>query len=261
MLDIKNLTANIDGTRILNGIDLNIPKGKVVAVMGPNGSGKSTLASSLAGHPKFEVQGEATFLGEDLLGMEADERARAGLFLSFQYPVEVQGVTVSSFLKAALDARMEEKLRPTDYFKRLKAAMQTLKIPTEFASRYLNVGFSGGEKKRLEMLQMLLLEPKLAMLDETDSGLDIDALRIVSDAVNAMRSKDRSFLLITHYTRILTLIEPDEVAILMKGRIAQTGGPELAQKLEDEGYAWIEEHHDSDPRSDVRVISDRSNDA
>lgn len=242
MLDIKNLTAKIEDTDILRGIDLRIPKGKVVAVMGPNGSGKSTLASSLAGHPSFEVEGTAQFEGEDLLDMDADERARAGLFLSFQYPVEVQGVTVSNFLKAALDARSEDKMRPTEYFKRLKAAMATLKIPTEFASRYLNVGFSGGEKKRLEMLQMLLLEPKLAILDETDSGLDIDALRIVADAVNEMRSSERSFLVITHYTRILTLIEPDVVAILMNGRIVQTGGPELAEKLEDEGYAWLEEH-------------------
>jgi Fe-S cluster assembly ATP-binding protein len=225
---------------ILRGIDLHIPKGKVVAVMGPNGSGKSTLASSLAGHPKFEVEGDVTFLGEGLLEMEADERARSGLFLSFQYPVEVQGVTVSSFLKAALDAR--ERIKPTEYFKRLKVAMEALRIPTEFASRYLNVGFSGGEKKRLEMLQMMLLEPKLSILDETDSGLDIDALRIVSDAVNAMRSPDRSFLVITHYTRILTLIEPDVVVILMNGRIVETGGPELAEKLEDEGYAWLEAH-------------------
>jgi Fe-S cluster assembly ATP-binding protein len=240
MLDIKDLTATIEGTRILEGIDLRVPKGKVVAVMGPNGSGKSTLASVLAGDPRFEAAGDVTLSGEDLLAMEPDERARAGVFLSFQYPTEIQGVTVSNFLKAALDARSEEKLKPTAYFARLKTAMETLKIPTEFASRYLNVGFSGGEKKRLEMLQMLLLEPSLVILDETDSGLDIDALRIVSDAVNAMRSPERSFLLITHYTRILTLIEPDEVAILMKGRIVERGGPELAEKLEDEGYAWLE---------------------
>ena len=240
MLDIRNLTATIEDNRILEGIDLTIPKGRIVAVMGPNGSGKSTLASVLAGSPLFESQGQVSFSGEDLLAMEPDERARAGVFLSFQYPVEIQGVTVSNFLKAALDARSEEKLKPTEYFKRLKAAMEVLRIPTEFASRYLNVGFSGGEKKRLEMLQMLLLEPSLVILDETDSGLDIDALRIVSDAVNAMRSPERSFLIITHYTRILTLIEPDEVAILMKGRIVEQGGPELAQKLEDEGYAWLE---------------------
>lgn len=244
MLDIKNLTANIEGTSILEGIDLHVPTGSIVAVMGPNGSGKSTLASVLAGSPKFEAQGGVSYKGEDLLAMEPDERARAGVFLSFQYPVEIQGVTVSNFLKAALDARSDEKLRPTEFFARLKRVMETLKIPTEFASRYLNVGFSGGEKKRLEMLQMLLLEPSLIILDETDSGLDIDALRIVSDAVNAMRSPDRSFLIITHYTRILTLIEPDIVAILMKGRIVEQAGPELAQRLEDEGYAWLDARND-----------------
>ena len=242
MLEISNLTANIEGTSILEGIDLTIAKGRIVAVMGPNGSGKSTLASVLAGNPRFEADGSVTLLGEDLLAMEPDERSRAGLFLSFQYPVEIAGVTVSNFLKAALDARSDEKIRPTEFFARLKRAMETLKIPTEFASRYLNVGFSGGEKKRLEMLQMLMLEPSLVILDETDSGLDIDALRIVADAVNAMRSPERSFLLITHYTRILTLIEPDEVAILMKGRIVERGGPELALRLEDEGYAWLDEH-------------------
>ena len=242
MLDIKNLTATIEDTRILEGVDLTIPKGRIVAVMGPNGSGKSTLASVLAGDPKFEAEGSVSFIGEDLLALEPDERARAGVFLSFQYPVEIQGVTVSSFLKAALDARSDEKLKPKEFFARLKRAMETLRIPMEFASRYLNVGFSGGEKKRLEMLQMLLLEPSFVILDETDSGLDIDALRIVADAVNAMRSPERSFLLITHYTRILTLIEPDEVAILMRGRIVERGGPELAQKLEDEGYAWLDEH-------------------
>ena len=243
MLDIKNLTANIEGTRILEGIDLHVPKGRIMAVMGPNGSGKSTLASVLAGNPKFEAEGGVSFNGEDVLAMEPDERSRAGIFLSFQYPVEIQGVTVSNFLKAALDARSEEKLRPTEFFARLKRAMEVLKIPTEFASRYLNVGFSGGEKKRLEMLQMILLEPSLVILDETDSGLDIDALRIVSDAVNAMRSPERSFVIITHYTRILSLIEPDEVAILMKGRIVEQGGPELAMRLEDEGYAWLDERH------------------
>ena len=239
LLDIHDLNASIDDKRILRGVDLKVPEGSVVAVMGPNGSGKSTLASVLAGNPKYATAGSARFDGSDLLGMEPDERARAGLFLSFQYPVAVEGVTVSSFLKAALDAR--EKLKPTEYFKRLKQAMATLKIPTEFASRYLNVGFSGGEKKRLEMLQMLILEPRLAILDETDSGLDIDALRIVAEAVNAMRDPKRSFLVITHYTRILSLIEPDVVAILMNGRIVQTGGPELAHKLEAEGYAWLSE--------------------
>lgn len=238
MLDIKNLTASIEDKQILNGLDLTLAEGKVLAVMGPNGSGKSTLASALAGHPKYHVEGNVTLNEHDLLDLEPDERARAGLFLSFQYPVEVQGVTVSHFLKAALESR-GETLRPTEFFARLKRAMETLKIPTEFASRYLNVGFSGGEKKRLEMLQMLLLEPSIAILDETDSGLDIDALRIVSDAVNAMRTPSRSFLIITHYTRILSLIEPDEVAILMNGRILERGGPELAEKLEDQGYAWL----------------------
>ena len=240
MLNIENLNAKIEDKNILKGIDLKVPKGKVVAVMGPNGSGKSTLAAALAGNPKVEVEGDVTFTGEDLLAMEPDERAREGLFMSFQYPVAVQGVTVSSFLRAAIDAR--GKIKPTEFLRRLKAAMEQLKIPQEFAGRYLNVGFSGGEKKRLEMLQMLLLEPKLAILDETDSGLDIDALRIVADAVNAMRSKDRSFLIITHYTRILDLIEPDEVAILMDGRIVEQDGPELARKLEDEGYAWLAEN-------------------
>ncbi|MFT4309061.1 MAG: Fe-S cluster assembly ATPase SufC [Candidatus Woesearchaeota archaeon] len=239
---IKGLVAGIEDKKILNGVDIEIPKGKVIAVMGPNGSGKSTLSHVISGNPKYEVSsGSITLDGEDILTMEPDERARKGIFMSFQYPIAVPGVTVSGFLKAAMESQ-RGKIAFKEFLSELKEAMRLLEIPESFSNRYLNVGFSGGEKKRLEMLQMMLLKPKICILDETDSGLDIDALKIVSLAVNNMRSDDRSFLIITHYSRILGLIEPDSVAIMIDGRIVLHKGPELADELEERGYDWIKNH-------------------
>ena len=239
MLEVQGLHASIEDKEILKGIDISVPKGKIVAVMGPNGSGKSTLSNVIMGSPLFEVTaGSVLFEGEDVLEMDPHERSLAGIFMSFQYPTAIPGVTVNNFLKAAVEAH-RGKMDVRAFLKEMRDAMDTLGIPHDFARRYLNVGFSGGEKKRLEMLQMLLLRPKLAILDETDSGLDIDALRIVSDAVNSMRDPDRSFLIITHYSRILNLIEPDIVNILIDGKLAHTGGRELADRLEDEGYEWL----------------------
>lgn len=244
ILKIENLKSEIEGKEILKGLSLQIGGGEIHAVMGPNGTGKSTLASSLMGHPKYEVTGGSVMLdGEDLLEMEVDERARAGLFLAMQYPSEIAGVTNSDFLRSAMGARLEEgeEISLIRFIRQMESKMKELEMNPEFAHRYLNEGFSGGEKKRNEILQMLLLEPKIVILDEVDSGLDIDALRIVARGVNAMRSQDRGFLIITHYQRLLNYITPDYVHVMMQGRIVKSGGPELAERLEADGYEWVKE--------------------
>ena len=241
MLDVDNLHVTVGEAEILHGLSLSVPAGEVHAVMGPNGSGKSTLAYALAGRDGYEVtQGAATLNGVDLLAMEPEARAAAGLFLSFQYPVEIPGVPALTFLRAAMNAqakaRGEEEISATDFLKRARAAADGLKVNPDMLKRALNVGFSGGEKKRFEALQMALLKPRFAILDETDSGLDIDALRIVSESVNALRAPDRGMIVITHYQRLLDYIKPDKVHVLAKGRIAASGGPELALELEKAGY-------------------------
>ncbi|TCZ76129.1 Fe-S cluster assembly ATPase SufC [Paenibacillus albiflavus] len=243
-LTIEDLRAEIEGKEILKGLSLDIKGGEVHAIMGPNGTGKSTLASTLMGHPKYEVMGgSVTFNDEDLLEMAVDERARAGLFLAMQYPSEITGVTNADFLRSAINARREEgnEISLIRFIRQMEAKMKDLEMNPEFAHRYLNEGFSGGEKKRNEILQMMLLEPSLVILDEIDSGLDIDALRIVANGVNSLRSEDRAFLIITHYQRLLNYITPDFVHVMMQGRIVKSGGPELAQRLENEGYDWIKE--------------------
>jgi Fe-S cluster assembly ATP-binding protein len=242
LLEIRNLKAEIDGRRILNGLDLTVRKGEIHAIMGPNGAGKSTLSYVLAGKPGYEITGgEVLFNGEDLFSMEPDERAARGLFLAFQYPLEIPGVATLSFLRAALNAqrkkRGEEELSSPDVLKRVRDLARRLNIDPEMLRRPLNVGFSGGEKKRNETLQMALLEPRLCVLDETDSGLDIDALRIVADGVNGLRAVDRGMIVITHYQRLLEYIVPDVVHVLAAGRIVKTGGKELALELEATGYA------------------------
>ncbi len=245
MLKIEGLTAEVDGKPILKGIDLEIPSGEVHAVMGPNGSGKSTLSYVLAGREGYVVTGgSASWDGQDLLAMEPEERAAHGLFLAFQYPVELPGVGNANFLRTALNAirraRGEPDLDAMQFLKLARARMKALSMPEDMLKRGVNVGFSGGEKKRNEILQMTLLQPKVAVLDETDSGLDIDALRIVADGVNAMRGPDFTALVITHYQRLLEYIVPDRVHVLMDGRIVRSGGPELAQELESAGYAAIQ---------------------
>jgi Fe-S cluster assembly ATP-binding protein len=238
ILQIKGLTVAVEDTPILRGVDLAVPQGEVHALMGPNGSGKSTLAYALAGHPRYDVTGgEVTFEGEDLLEMEADERAKAGLFLAMQYPVEVPGVSVMNFLRTSLNAVRGEEIPVREFAKLFREQSKLLEFDQSFSDRYLNEGFSGGEKKRHEILQLAMLRPKLAILDETDSGLDVDALRVVSKGVNALRGPDLGVLIITHYTRILEYIRPDVVHVMYEGRIAQTGGPELAEHLERQGYA------------------------
>lgn len=250
-LEIKNLHASVADQPILKGIDLLIKQGEVHALMGPNGSGKSTLAYCLAGHPSYEATaGQVIFGGEDLLEMEADERSRAGLFLAFQYPAAVPGVTLAKFLRQTINSRMqadepESKGISIPAFRRfLKEKMDMLGIDHKFAGRYLNEGFSGGEKKRVEILQMATVEPKIAIMDETDSGLDIDALRIVSEgALRLHQESDMGVLVITHYQRILDYIKPDHVHIMFDGRIVESGGPDLALKLEKEGYDWVREKY------------------
>jgi len=242
MLEIKNLHVNVDGREILKGLDLMLPAGEVHAIMGPNGSGKSTLAYVLAGKEDYEVtEGSITWKGQDLLAMDPTERAAAGVFLAFQYPMEIPGVATMTFLRNAVNAvrkaRGEEELSTPDFLRVVKEKAKDLKIDVEMLRRPLNVGFSGGEKKRNEILQMELLEPGLCVLDETDSGLDIDALRIVADGVNKLRSPERSMLVITHYQRLLNYIVPDRVHVLSAGRVARSGGPELAIELEKSGYA------------------------
>lgn len=241
---IDGLRASIEDKEILKGLSLSINGGEVHAIMGPNGTGKSTLASALMGHPKYEVtDGTVTLDGEDVLEMAVDERARAGLFLAMQYPSEIAGVTNSDFLRSAINARRGEgnEISLIKFIRQMEGKMKDLEMNTEFAHRYLNEGFSGGEKKRNEILQMMMLEPRLVILDEIDSGLDIDALRIVADGVNAIRSEERGFLIITHYQRLLNYIKPDYVHVMMQGRIVKSGGPELAERLEAEGYDWIKE--------------------
>lgn len=242
-LQIENLSARIGEREILRGLNLEVPKGEVHAIMGKNGSGKSTLAKVMAGHPAYEVTGGDVLMDdESIMGMEPDERSRAGLFLAFQYPMEVPGVSIANFLRAARQARLAEggELDAVAYYKSLYAEMDALKIPREFTSRSVNEGFSGGEKKRCEILQMAMLKPRYAVLDETDSGLDIDALKIVSDGVNALRGPDCGFLVITHYQRLLNYIVPDVVHVMVDGRIVLSGEKDLALKLEDEGYDWVE---------------------
>ncbi|MEI7804806.1 MAG: Fe-S cluster assembly ATPase SufC [Hyphomicrobiales bacterium] len=242
LLEIKKLHVEIDGKKILNGLDLTIEKGKVHAIMGPNGSGKSTLAYVLAGKADYKVtSGEVLFNGENVLAMQPDERAAKGIFLAFQYPMEIPGVATMTFLRTALNAqrkhRGEVELSTPDFMKRVRETAAKLSIDTEMLRRAVNVGFSGGEKKRNEILQMSMLEPRLAVLDETDSGLDIDALKIVSEGVNRLRSPERSMIVITHYQRLLDYIVPDVVHVLSKGRVVKTGGKELALELEAKGYA------------------------
>jgi Fe-S cluster assembly ATP-binding protein len=242
MIEIRNLHATVDGKPILKGVDLTIGAGEVHAIMGPNGSGKSTLSYVLAGRDGYEVtEGSVTFEGRDVLAMEPEERAAAGLFLAFQYPVEIPGVANTTFLKAALNAqrkqRGQQELDAMEFLKLIRAKTRKLGMSDDMLKRAVNVGFSGGEKKRNEVLQMAVLEPRFAILDETDSGLDIDALKIVADGVNALRGPDRSMLVITHYQRLLQYIVPDKVHVLAFGRIQRTGGKELAEELEAKGYA------------------------
>jgi Fe-S cluster assembly ATP-binding protein len=243
LLELKNLHVALeDGTEIVRGVDLSVDTNETHAIMGPNGSGKSTLANTIMGNPSYEVT-EGTILldGRDLSEAEPDERARAGLFMAFQYPATIPGVSVANFLRMALNAKREEPIKVKEFGQLLKKNMELLRIDKEFTSRYLNEGFSGGEKKRAEILQLAVLKPEIAVLDETDSGLDIDALRVVADGVNAMKEPGRGFLIITHYTRILNYVRPDFVHIMLAGRIVREGGPELADELEEKGYEWVRE--------------------
>lgn len=246
MLEIRNLHAGIDGKEILKGIDLDVRPGEIHAIMGPNGSGKSTLAQVLAGHPSFEVsEGTILFDDQDLLPMEPDLRACNGLFMAFQYPVEIRGITNAYFLRTALNARRKclglDELDPLDFLDILEDKLRVIEWDDSFVNRPVNEGFSGGEKKRNEILQMAILEPRLAILDEPDSGLDIDALKLVADTVNKLRRPDNATLLITHYQRLLNFIIPDYVHVLMNGRIVNSGGKELAYELESKGYNWVRE--------------------
>lgn len=249
-LSIKNLHVQVEGKEILKGINLTIRQGETHAVMGPNGSGKSTLANTLAGNPKYVVtEGDISYQGESILNWKPDERARRGIFLAFQYPMAIPGVTVANFLRTALNAKRREAgtngnakaISIPEFRKLMTQKMELLKLDPSFATRYLNDGFSGGEKKRVEILQMAVLNPQMAILDETDSGLDIDALRVVSEGVNALRGPNLGVLLITHYQRILNYIKPDYVHVMVSGRFAISGGPELALQLEEKGYDWLKE--------------------
>ena len=243
-LKIENLRVSIEEKEILKGFDLEIKGGEIHAIMGPNGTGKSTLASSLMGHPKYQVTGGTVTLdGEDVLAMGVDERARKGLFLAMQYPSEIPGVTNSDFLRSAINARRGEgnEISLMKFIRELDKKMKVLEMDESFAHRYLNEGFSGGEKKRNEILQMTMIQPRIAILDEIDSGLDIDALKVVAKGVNEMASPDLGVLVITHYQRLLNYIKPDFIHVMMQGRIVKSGGPELAERLEAEGYDWVKE--------------------
>jgi Fe-S cluster assembly ATP-binding protein len=240
LLEVRGLAASVEGKQILRGVDLTVRQGEVHALMGPNGSGKSTLAYTLMGHPKYEVTGgTATYRGEDLLELSPDERARAGIFLSFQYPTAIPGVTLHNFLRTATKAVRGDELPPREFRRVVTEQMERLKMDPSFATRYVNDGFSGGEKKRAEILQLGVLRPQIAILDETDSGLDIDALRTVAEGVEALRGPDLGVLLITHYQRILNYVRPDFVHVLYRGRVVRSGGPELAEEIEVRGYDWI----------------------
>jgi Fe-S cluster assembly ATP-binding protein len=264
VLEIRNLHAGVEGNEILKGVDLTLRSGEIHALMGPNGSGKSTLAYVIAGHPHYEVtQGDILLDGESIMEMEADERCRAGLFLAFQYPVAVPGVSVANFLRTAVSnvrgytSQPAEDGRPgaigsnlmpmRDFRRELNEKMKEYNVDSSFARRYLNDGFSGGEKKRTEVLQMAMLEPKFAILDESDSGLDIDALKVVADGINKLATPDRGFLLITHYQRMLNYVKPTYVSIFYGGRIVMTGGPEVAHMLEERGYNWVEQEFAEEP--------------
>ena len=240
LLKIENLRVEIDGQEIVKGLDLEVGEGEIHAIMGPNGSGKSTLANVLMGHPRYDVTGGTVeFRGEDVFELEADERAKLGMFLAFQYPSEVPGVSVANFLRTAVNSVREEELGPMDMYRLIQEKMKIMQMDPKFAERYLNEGFSGGEKKRNEILQMLMLEPRLAIMDETDSGLDIDALQVVAKGINELRGPEFSAIIITHYQRILRYIEPDRVHVMLDGRIVTSGGKELALDLEDKGYDWV----------------------
>jgi Fe-S cluster assembly ATP-binding protein len=252
-LIVSNLHVSIEDKPILKGLNLTVNQGEVHAIMGPNGTGKSTLAYTLMGHPSYEVtEGEVIFKGQDLLSLKADERSRLGLFLAFQYPVAIPGVSLANFLRTALNARRkadnpQDKGIPVPEFRKmLKQKMELLKMDPVFAGRYLNDGFSGGEKKRAEILQMATLQPEIAILDETDSGLDIDALRIVAEGVNALRGPDLGVMVITHYQRILNYIKPDIVHVMLDGRIVESGGADLALHLEEHGYEWVREKYENE---------------
>ncbi len=245
-LEIKNLHVSAEDKEILKGMNLEVSRGEVHALMGPNGSGKSTLANAIMGHPSLEVtEGSIGFDGADITDADPDERARNGLFMAFQYPVAVPGVTVSKYLRMIVNARREAlgepEIKLKDFARTTREAMELMDVPEEFSKRYLNDGFSGGEKKRMEMLQMALLKPKIAVLDETDSGLDIDALRTVAEGVNRFAGPDMGVLIITHYQRILHMVKPDKVHVMYEGRIVKQGGPELVEELEEKGYGWIKE--------------------
>lgn len=250
-IEIKNLHVSIEDKEILKGVDLTVEQGRIHAIMGPNGTGKSTLAYTLMGHPSYKVtEGEVFFKGQNVLELEPDERSRLGIFLAFQYPVAIPGVTVANFLRSAINARRrainkEDKGMPIPEFRKmLKEKMDMLKMDHTFAGRYLNEGFSGGEKKRAEILQLAALKPEIAILDETDSGLDIDALRVVADGVNALAGPDLGVLVITHYQRLLNYIKPDVVHVMLDGRIVESGGPDLALHLEEHGYEWVREKYE-----------------
>ena len=245
-LEIRNLHVSAEDKQILKGLDLEVSKGQIHALMGPNGSGKSTLANAIMGHPALDVtDGEIVFEGEEITDSDPEERSRAGLFLAFQYPVAVPGVTVAKYLRMAInahrEARGEAQVSLKDFRRETEAAMELVNIPREFSSRYVNDGFSGGEKKRMEILQLALLRPKIAVLDETDSGLDIDALRVVAEGVNQFAGPEMGVLIITHYQRILHLVQPTHVHVLFEGRIVKEGGTELVEQLEEKGYGWIRE--------------------
>ncbi|TDM03725.1 Fe-S cluster assembly ATPase SufC [Macrococcus carouselicus] len=244
VLEIKDLHVSIEGKEILKGVNLTIKQGEIHAIMGPNGTGKSTLSSAIMGHPKYEVtQGEVLLDGENVLEMEVDERAQAGLFLAMQYPSEISGVTNADFLRSAINSRRAEgqEINLMQFIKKMDKQMDFLEMDPDMATRYLNEGFSGGEKKRNEILQLMMLEPKFAILDEIDSGLDIDALKVVSKGINEMRGENFGCLIITHYQRLLNYITPDHVHVMMQGRVVKSGGEELAQRLEAEGYDWIKQ--------------------
>jgi len=245
-LEIRNLHVTAEGKEILKGLDLDVEVGRIHALMGPNGSGKSTLANAIMGHPSLEVtEGSISFKGEEITEAAPEDRSRLGLFMAFQYPVAIPGVTVAKYLRMAInahrDARDEKEINLKEFRSEAETAMELMKIPKEFSSRYLNDGFSGGEKKRMEILQLAMLRPELAVLDETDSGLDIDALQTVAEGVNQVSGPEMGVLIITHYQRILHLVKPDSVHVMFEGRIVKQGGAELVQQLEDKGYGWIRE--------------------